>query len=82
MRDTIKSGMSKMSSLGQMPKNLPVMVWLHGGAFVRGDGSSTLFAPDYFMSEETNPVVLVTLNYRGAFIKHVDTKEGSERCIK
>ena len=39
--------------------NLPVMVWIHGGAFVFGAGTD--YKPDFFMDED---VVLVTLNYR------------------
>ncbi|CAH0561465.1 unnamed protein product [Brassicogethes aeneus] len=41
-------------------KNLPVMVWLHGGAFIYG--SSSEFSPKYLM--ETGEVMVVTLNYR------------------
>lgn len=40
-------------------KPLPVMVWIHGGAFVMGAGS--LYQPHYFMNED---VILVTINYR------------------
>ena len=39
------------------------MVWIHGGGFVRGNGGTDLYGPDFFMSSE-NPVILVTLNYR------------------
>lgn len=40
---------------------LPVMVWIHGGAFVGGSGSS----PDFSRSQFTRRgVILVTLNYR------------------
>jgi len=42
---------------------LPVMVWIHGGGFVRGNGGTDFYGPDFFMSSE-NPVILVTLNYR------------------
>ena len=40
-----------------------VMVWIHGGGFVRGNGGKDFYGPDFFMSSE-NPVILVTLNYR------------------
>ena len=41
---------------------LPVLVWLHGGAFIFGDGdASPLFGPEYFMDQQ---VVLVTINNR------------------
>ncbi|CAG7830488.1 unnamed protein product, partial [Allacma fusca] len=38
---------------------LPVMVFIHGGAFQSGTGS--MFQPDYFMDED---VVYVNPNYR------------------
>ena len=40
---------------------LPVMVWIHGGAFTTGSGESDFYGPDYLMDEN---VVLVTFNYR------------------
>ncbi|XP_043225314.1 juvenile hormone esterase-like [Amphibalanus amphitrite] len=40
---------------------LPVMVWIHGGAFTLGSGDSDFYGPDYLMDED---VVLVTFNYR------------------
>ena len=41
------------------------MVWIHGGAFIGGNGGTNFFGPDYFMCEHNeNPVILVTLNYR------------------
>lgn len=44
---------------------LPVMVWIHGGAFEMGSGSSPLYDGTPFAR---NAVVIVTLNYRlGAF---------------
>jgi para-nitrobenzyl esterase len=39
----------------------PVMVWLHGGAFVRGSGSASLYDGASFARDD---VVLVTMNYR------------------
>lgn len=46
-------------------KALPVMVFLHGGAFMYGSSGKALYGPDYFV---TQSMVLVTLNYRvGAF---------------
>lgn len=39
----------------------PVMVWIHGGAFVFGSGSSAFFGPDYLIEED---VILVSINYR------------------
>ncbi|CAG9764475.1 unnamed protein product [Ceutorhynchus assimilis] len=42
-------------------EKLPVMFWIHGGGFVRGDGSTELYGPDYIVEKN---VVLVTINYR------------------
>ena len=39
----------------------PVMVWIHGGAFVAGSGSSRTYGPEFLMMED---IVLVTINYR------------------
>lgn len=46
---------------------LPVMVWLHGGAFVFGSGSSPGTAGDEFARQG---VVLVTINYRLGRLGH------------
>src|SRR5690554_1035532 len=44
----------------------PVMVWIHGGAFMYGSGSSEAYDGTSFA--RTGDVVVVTLNYRlGAF---------------
>ncbi|WP_417197657.1 carboxylesterase/lipase family protein [Bizionia sp.] len=40
---------------------LPVMVWIHGGAFVFGSGSSPGFSGEKFAKKD---VILVTFNYR------------------
>jgi para-nitrobenzyl esterase len=40
---------------------LPVMVWIHGGAFVGGSGSSPQNFGDHFAQQG---VILVTINYR------------------
>ncbi|KAG5683592.1 hypothetical protein PVAND_012865 [Polypedilum vanderplanki] len=42
--------------------NRPVMVWIHGGAFVLGDGNSGIYGPDFFVND--GGVVLVSFNYR------------------
>ncbi|XP_029164811.1 esterase E4-like isoform X3 [Nylanderia fulva] len=42
-------------------KKSAVMVWIHGGGFFVGDGTSFYYGPDYIMRKD---VVLVTLNYR------------------
>lgn len=41
---------------------LPVLFWIHGGAFQFGNGNAFLYGPDYIM--ESGDVVLVTINYR------------------
>ena len=40
---------------------LPVIVFIHGGAFCVGSSDSRLHGPDFFLD---HPVVLVTINYR------------------
>ncbi|XP_011495827.1 PREDICTED: esterase FE4-like [Ceratosolen solmsi marchali] len=41
--------------------NLPVMMWIHGGAFSFGSGDDELYGPDYLLRKD---IVLVTINYR------------------
>lgn len=45
----------------QPSQPLPVMVWIHGGAFYTGSGNSDFYGPDFFMRHN---MILVTLNYR------------------
>lgn len=40
---------------------LPVLVWIHGGGFLYGSGSTELHGPDYLIEQD---LVLVTVNYR------------------
>ncbi|KAJ8687537.1 hypothetical protein QAD02_023331 [Eretmocerus hayati] len=42
-------------------KRRPVMVWIHGGAFMFGSGDDMLYGPDYLLRKD---IVLVTINYR------------------
>ncbi|XP_004518268.1 esterase B1 isoform X2 [Ceratitis capitata] len=42
-------------------KQLPVMVWIYGGAFVTGRAAREHHGPDYLMRED---IVLVCMNYR------------------
>lgn len=53
---------------------LPVMVWIHGGAYICGSGNTNEYGPDYFMQKN---VILVTMNYRlGVFgFLSLDDKE-------
>ncbi|XP_046750586.1 esterase E4-like [Diprion similis] len=39
----------------------PVMVWIHGGAFVFGDATTELASPDYLMKTD---IVFVSIQYR------------------
>lgn len=56
----------------------PVMVWVHGGAFAAGSGSSSMYDGTSFASE--GDVVVVTFNYRlGVFgFLHVGDVGGDE----
>lgn len=47
---------------GQVTGNVPVMVFVHGGAFIVGRGSSPMYNGAYLAA--LNNVVVVTLNYR------------------
>ncbi|XP_044731321.1 uncharacterized protein LOC123294263 [Chrysoperla carnea] len=53
----------------QLPKEsqtkLPVMVWIHGGAFNMGSGNSETFGPEFLVAKN---VILVTLNYRLGYL--------------
>jgi hypothetical protein len=49
------------SALPDPATPLPVMVWIHGGGFEMGSGSSPLYNGTHFAA---SGVVLVTLNYR------------------
>lgn len=48
----------------------PVMVWIHGGAFIMGSGDDTMYGPDWFVTED---VVYVTLNYRLGILGFLST---------
>ncbi|XP_052898916.1 esterase B1-like [Anopheles moucheti] len=52
----------------------PVMLWIHGGAFMRGSSGTDMYGPDYLIQKD---IVLVTFNYRiGAFgFLSLDSKE-------
>lgn len=49
-------------SPGADDKKRPVMVWIHGGAFVSGSGSSSWYDGASFAAQ--GDVVIVTINYR------------------
>ncbi|KFB51093.1 AGAP006725-PA-like protein [Anopheles sinensis] len=46
---------------GGSETSLPVMVWLHGGAFCTGSADSTVYDPEWLVAQG---VVVVTVNYR------------------
>ena len=46
---------------GGVGLNLPVIFWIHGGAFCLGDNDSRMYGPDLILDYN---VVLVTINYR------------------
>ena len=41
---------------------LPVLIWIHGGAYEIGSGSFSDYGPDRFM--KGNDIVMVSINYR------------------
>ncbi len=43
-------------------RNLPVMLFIHGGAYVEGSGDT--YPGETLVEPEANPVVVVTINYR------------------
>ena len=48
--------------LEEIPKDgLPVMFWVHGGGFLIGDGTETVYGPSVLLNKD---VILVTINYR------------------
>ena len=40
---------------------IPVMVYIHGGAFLSGSGNAETYGPEYFFQHD---VIIVTINYR------------------
>lgn len=48
----------------------PVMVWIHGGAFILGSGDDSQAPPAHFVSED---VLLVTINYRLGILGFLST---------
>ncbi|KAH8279021.1 hypothetical protein KR018_012575, partial [Drosophila ironensis] len=42
-------------------KPLPVIVWIYGGGFQKGEATRDIYSPDYFMKQD---VVFVSINYR------------------
>uniref|UniRef100_A0A336L2V1 Carboxylic ester hydrolase n=1 Tax=Culicoides sonorensis TaxID=179676 RepID=A0A336L2V1_CULSO len=42
-------------------KPLPVLIFIHGGAFINGSSSTTIYGPDYLIE---NNIIMVSFNYR------------------
>ena len=57
---------------GKIKTGLPVMFWIHGGAFM--DGTSSDFGPEFFMDHD---VILVTINYRLGVLGFLNTEDGT-----
>lgn len=49
-----------------------VMFWIHGGAYVIGDGDSTVYGPEFIVRED---VVVVTINYRLSALGFLSTED-------
>lgn len=48
---------------------LPVIFWIHGGAFYAGDGGIEENGPEFLMDQN---IIIVTINYRlGPFGKEI-----------
>lgn len=60
-------------------KKRPVMVWLHGGAFVIGSGSEPIYAGDRLARR--GDVVVVTVNYRLGTLGFLNLKEVTKGAI-
>ena len=63
----------------EAPSPLPVMVYIHGGALVRGSGGTYFHGPEILLDRE---IVLVTVNYRlgplGMLSLESDYMEGNQ----
>ena len=49
---------------------LPVMVWIHGGAFMSQSSNSTFFNPGFLLDKN---IILVTMNYRLGILGFLST---------
>ena len=60
--------------------NLPVIVWIHGGAFCVGSNDSKIYGPDYFLEYG---IVLVTINYRFEYLSiFIDRQRGWRGAVQ
>ncbi|KAJ9498393.1 hypothetical protein LTR99_003242 [Exophiala xenobiotica] len=68
----------------QQSRPLPVLVWIHGGGFVFGDGGWE-FDGNHLVQhavESGKPMVFVTLNYRLGYFGFLTSKELKEEAAK
>ncbi|KAH8891124.1 alpha/beta-hydrolase [Thozetella sp. PMI_491] len=69
-------------ALGKGGRGLPVLVWIHGGAFVYGDGGCE-FDGQYLVRRSINlgePILVVGLNYRLGILGFLASKELREEA--
>ncbi|KAJ8924090.1 hypothetical protein NQ315_006871, partial [Exocentrus adspersus] len=59
---------------GRNIKPRPVMVWIHGGGFVWGSNRTSVYGPEFLMTED---IVLVTINYRLGLLGFLSLKDDS-----
>ena len=59
--------------------NMPVMIWIHGGAYITGSSNSVVYDLDYLPLHE---IVLVTINYRLGPFGFLKLDEVSNGLIK
>ena len=77
---TSSSSSLSSSSVGFAPVTsdvlLPVMVWIHGGGLLAGNGNKHTYGPQFLMDED---VVMVSINYRLGYLGFLslDTPEVS-----
>ena len=56
---------SKSNKKKNKNRKLPVMLWIFGGRFLHGSGSSSLYdATNWLNNPNANDVIIVTINYR------------------
>ena len=54
---------------------LPVLVWIHGGRFLVGTGSSKVYSPDFMMDYED--IIVVSIQYRLGPLGFLSTEDES-----
>lgn len=56
----------------------PVLVWIHGGAFLLGSGSNAIYDPVHIVEQED--MVVVTLNYRLGVFGFLDLPDADKKA--